>query len=185
MPIAFQPHRQCKACSLIFDEAGDRPPSTSTLYKKFQRVNKGGLPLRQVQRDLREAGTPISYDALRNHVAKHQDVSNAPARTPQAKVARVEREIIEDIDRKNMHHSERRTAVLEKLQELLDQGQLKGATFTAMATLLKQEADIEEKAKDRTLEMQKLFASYVANPLAKEAIEGSVVEQPHITSGDL
>ena len=188
MPVAFQPQRLCKSCMLIFDEAGDGAPSTSQLYRKFVKVNKGGSSLRQIERELRAAGTPISYDSLRNHSQYHQDVGNMAARTPFDKVAKVTNEMIASVEKRELHHTDRRSAVLDKLQDLLVKGELKGATYTAMATLLKQESDIEEKQKDRTLEIQKLFASYVGNPLAipddgyQDAIAGEVVE-PDLTPG--
>lgn len=173
---AFQPHRQCKACIIIFQEAGDDNPSTSKLYQRFIRVQKNALTLKQLDRDLKAEGHSINYSGLQNHVKRHQNPDNARALTPQAKVAKTERQVVQALEGKQLHHSDRRTAALDKLTEMLAAGELKGGTFTALANLLKQESDIEEKAKDRTLEMAKLFNSYIGNPLAKDAIEGEAVE---------
>lgn len=188
MPIAFMPQPQCKACNLIADQAGDNPPHTAALYRKFKKVNQGLITLKSVQRELAKQGQKVSYDALRNHAQKHQDVSADTLKAPVGKSPRAdrtlqaERVVNIELAEKQLHHTERRASILDKLQAMADNGELKGATFTAMATLLKQEADIEEKQKDRTQEMAKLFAQYVGNPLAiadipqPEYVEAEVVE---------
>jgi hypothetical protein len=156
--MALKYDERCKTCQVIQAESpNDR--TKSKLYKLIEQAQVGKMPLTDVAR----AYPNLRYLRIHNHSRKHQ--ATTERRIAQAQVQQDEKRIMAKSRSEVVHHTERRSTALEVLQNMMDQGQLKGATFSAMAALLKQETDIEEKQKDRVHEMQKLFASYIANPL--------------------
>lgn len=147
----------------------------SALHKMIQEAQLGRRPMTDVARAYPE----LQYISLQNHSKKHQAVSET--RLAKAKAKAVEKKVEKEIQAKALHHTERRSNIIAWLEEQIEEGNVK-PTLSGLTALLKQEADIEEKQKDRTHEMQKLFAGYLANPLPEvavkhvEFIEGETVE---------
>ena len=147
----------------------------SALFKLINESQLGKRPMTDVAR----AYPNLLYISLQNHAKKHQAVTET--RLAKAKAKAVETKVQQEIKRKDAHHTERRSNIIAWLEEQIEEGNVK-PTLSGLTALLKQEADIEEKQKDRTHEMQKLFAGYLANPLPEvavnhiEYIEGETVE---------
>lgn len=162
--MAFHFKQNCKVCNTILQESPDNY-KLSALYKLINEAQLGRRPMADAAR----AYPDLLYVSITNHGKKHQNVT--PSRLAKARVRAVEKKVQQEVAKKTVHHTEARADALSKLRQMMEEGELKGATFTAMAALLKQEADIEEKQKDRTHEMQKLFAGYLANPLPEKAVK--------------
>ena len=174
--MAFKYKPNCKVCNEILHESEDmHKPNKSQLYKLINEAQLGKRPMTDVAR----AYPNLLYISLNNHAKKHQAVTET--RLAKAKAKAVETKVQREIKRKDAHHTERRSNIIAWLEEQIEEGNVK-PTLSGLTALLKQEADIEEKQKDRTHEMQKLFAGYLANPLPEvavkhiEYIEGETVE---------
>lgn len=193
-PPVFLPELKCNVCQQILKE-NEADPSRSELYKEIQKHHVGALALIDVWRKYDAKGIKFLYPSLLRHAKKHQAVTEK--KRTRAIVKAQEQRITKEAERKLIHHSERRTNLLEWLDDQVQSGAVK-PTASAIVALLKQEADIEERQKDRTHEMQKLFASYIANPLPEpkrgyrdieddvviDVEEGEVVEATDSTRSD-
>ena len=174
--MAFRYKANCKVCNTIIREADSMTDvKKSALFKMIQEAQLGRRPMADVAR----AYPDLLYISLQNHGKKHQAVTET--RLAKAKAKAVEKKVQQEIKRKDAHHTERRSNIIAWLEEQIEEGNVK-PTLSGLTALLKQEADIEEKQKDRTHEMQKLFAGYLANPLPEvavnhiEYVEGETVE---------
>lgn len=169
---------------VIDSEAGDNYKK-SQLYQLVNAYQKHETKLTHVHLKYPD----LVYAALRNHAKKHQALTET-----QLVRNRTKREITKvgvDGEIRRQHHTERRSNVVEWIQDKIDSGEVK-PTLAGLVSLLKQEADIEAKQTDQAIEMQKLFNTYVGNPLPEQAvrragvapvekvIEGEVIEKPSI-----
>ena len=176
--MAYQHKTNCTVCKVILAEGGEgrNAHTKSKLWKQIQDVQLGLKPLTDVAR----AYPDLLYLSLRNHSKKHQSITER--KLAKTRAHEVEVEAAREAKKKATHHTERRTQIMDWLENEIQSGNVK-PTASAIVALLKQEADIEEKQKDRTHEMQKLFAGYLANPLpaTKTWIEGEVIESDDTT----
>jgi hypothetical protein len=166
--VAFRPHGSCKSCAIIFAESKD-DPTKSKLYRMCEQVHLGAAKRTHVQK----AYPQLNYMTLRNHINKHQNVTE----TKRAKLAARDA-LTQARSRGKVHHTERRSGVMEWLMEKVESGEVK-PTAAALVALLKQEADIEAKQTDQVIEIMKLVNAFVATPLpyasTKRIVEGEVV----------
>lgn len=163
--MAFHPRANCKTCMAIMAESPD-DPSKSKLFGLVNKVLVGTLKMTVVQREYPEA-IP-NYQGFRNHCIKHQ--STTETQLTKARVRKTNRKMQHELLEKKLHHTERRSNVMEWLQDQIENGNVK-PTASALVALLKQEADIEAKQTDQAIEMQKLFNNFIANPLTTASLD--------------
>lgn len=151
--MAFKPRSNCATCEKI--QAGDK--------RLFERINQsrafvpGGESLRSIAADV-----GLTYESLFNHSKKHQ----APNATKLAKRKKEfeTKEAFKEIEltgerRKLSAYTNQRSArseLIDRLLEMADKGELK-LTGNNLVSLLAQAQKEEEAAKDRNLELMKMF----------------------------
>jgi hypothetical protein len=163
--MPFHPNTQCATCSRI--KGGDD--------KLLDRINRskqfvaGGEPLTAIAADI-----GISYESVYNHAKKHQ----APTKAKFKRQIRAKetKDALQNIQTATTAktvaiysgQADMRRDLLIKAKEALDSGDLK-MTMNAFVSLLGQEQKAEENAKDRGLEMMKMF-NYFASGAAPSGI---------------
>lgn len=171
--MPFKPQSQCLVCKRI--KGGDN--------KLLDRINhsRAFIPAAEslvaISKDI-----GISYVSLYNHTQKHQ----SPNKTQLAKRIRATetKQALKDITSTGEAravtiyngHVEARKDLLQKGMDALDKGDLK-MTMQAVVALLGQEQKAEENAKDRSLEMMKMF-NYFASGAASGT--GSTTTREHV-----
>lgn len=153
---------RCTVCNAIkADPALGRRLSISKAYVA------SGESLLSILRDRPD----ITKKSIYNHVKKHQAPSKAKLekKVKQFESKEAYKEIVAETEGRSVavytNHNDARRTLLERGLEALDSGDMK-LTGSVMAQLLKQESDIEEKSKDRSLELMKMF-NYFASGSGK------------------
>lgn len=163
MPLASR--KNCVSCQTIKAENA-HDPDRSRLYKLIDLYHLKGTTMTAIN----QAYPDISYLALRNHAKKHQH----PSEKQRVKNAEKETVIQRRSDELTLyrHHNEARKELIAKAMQGIETGDIK-LTAAALVNLLKQEADIEEKSKDRGLEVMKMMSKFQSGEIAsKEALYG-------------
>lgn len=169
--MALKARKGCKTCELI--KAGDK--SLEKRINNSKQWTRLGEPLTTIHADYEDK---LTYLNLYNHAKKHQAPSEKALalKRGQEKLRELNDEKALEIGKAISHHDARKelTALgVDKIKE----GEIK-MTAAAVVALLKQEMDIEEKAKDRTAEMMKMFNFYASGEAVHrgDVVEGEVVE---------
>lgn len=172
--MPYTPEPQCPLCQLI--EKGD------TNLKK--RINgskkwvKGGESLIAIQRSYTSLGvSAFSKKSIENHAEKHQSPSAKARETAEAKA------IVKEMDG-NTAVSDVRLArhFQDDLQELKAIGMEMVRTgdskvsAAVLAKLIDIEVKIEEKAKDRQFEYEKMLAHFASGAGRRQFVETESVE---------
>lgn len=171
--MAFKVRGNCKVCITILQESPD-DPTKSQLYKFIKDHQIGTKTVAGVAR----AYPDLMYLSIRNHSMKHQAISEH--QLVKKKVAVQQKAIAKKAAIEGIKFSDAQQEILEAGMEALRNGDMK-LTANVIAKIAKDIADIEAKKTDQAIELQKLFNTYVANPLpvthgSKEWLEGEVVE---------
>lgn len=158
MALNIEP--QCPVCQLI--QAGDK--------KLKQRIDgskkwvKGGESLRNIQRSYTQLGvSAFSEKSIENHANKHQAPSKRQAEVASAKKVVKELEdsqIVADV-RVARHFNDDLQELKAIGMEMVRTGDSK-VSAAVLAKLIDIEVKIEEKAKDRSLELAKMVAHFAS-----------------------
>lgn len=162
----------CKTCEMIL--AGD-----TKLEKRLNESRQwvqGGESITAIHEDYKDK---VGYLPMRNHAMKHQAPGKKQILIKQGrqKLKEIEEQKAYEVGKALSHHDARKQ-LTQLGMEQINEGQVK-MTAAAVVQLLKQEMDIEEKAKDRTAELMKTFnyfASGEARVSPKNIVEGEIVE---------
>lgn len=168
--MSLKVDKRCKVCNAVKAD----PKLLKRLYKSRAYV-PGGESLRDIAR---EHLGQFTYDGLWNHCAKHQGVNEADLKDKRLHyTARVEEA---KMLRQAISHQDARQELVDiGLKEIRD-GSVKMNAST-VASLLKQQSDIEQKEKDRQLEVLKMVERFQSgemafNEEAPELVEAQVVD---------
>lgn len=155
--MAFKHKNGCLTCNLIKQES-PKDPKASRMYKLIDMYHLKSQTLTAIHSSYPQ----ITYLAIRNHALKHQNPSEKQL------IKSREKEIVNDARYKEVstykHHNDNRKELIAKGMEALQSGDMR-LTSTVLAQLLKQEADIEEKQKDRSFEVFKMMAKFQSGEL--------------------
>lgn len=114
----------------------------------------GGEALTEIQRDYAK---DFSYDSIYNHCQRHQGVNADDIKRKNVQIAA--REIEAQHIREAITHQSARQEMIEVGVEGIRAGDVK-MTAAVVAALLRQQSDIEEKNKDRQLEVVKMIQQF-------------------------
>lgn len=162
----LRPNKQCKVCQTL---KTDRK-LMQRIYDSKQFI-KGGENLRSIARDY--VGQ-FEYQSLYNHCRNHQALTAEDLDNKRLLAAAKEIEVQQL--KKVVRHGEVRDVVLEYGLEAIKSGNVK-MTLSGIVAAAKHASDIEEKAKDRQLEVFKTIDDF-ASGAQTAIIEGEVVESP-------
>jgi hypothetical protein len=174
--MPFNKKADCGTCKLI--KAGDK--------KLLDRINRskefvpGGESLAAIHRDYQGR---LTYKSIYNHSKRHQAPNKRELerliRNKETKDALKDIQTVETGRRVAVYsnQADMRHKLLQKAMEALESDDLK-MTMNAVVGLLGQEQKAEEAAKDRNLELMKMFnyfasgsAPRVSNPAAHTTVE--------------
>lgn len=167
--MALKIRKNCNVCKAL---RGNNK-LLNRIYKS-KAYNKGGETLLDIQRDNAEL---FSYKQLWNHSRVHQGLSEDDIHN-KALTRRAH-----DIEVKKMQTNLTHTAVRQELvdigAEAIRTGEVK-MTAGVTARLLKDQSDIEEKQKDRQIEIMKMIQTFQSGEVA---YRGSDILEAEIVSG--
>lgn len=183
-PVSFKPESNCKWCK--------RVKADKELFNRLNR-SKEYVPSGEALSVIAKEIDPGGYRGLINHVKKHQ--APKPSYLKRDTEARETKKALQDIklaETKRQvgvlsNQAEMRKELLQKGMEAFEKGDIKMG-MSHIVTMLGQEQKAEEAAKDRGLEVMKMFkyfnaqagnprdyAKYSEEPVQEEPIEGEVV----------
>lgn len=177
--MPFNPRTGCATCDRI----------RTTDKHLLERINTsrafvpGGESLRSIAADV-----GISYESVYNHSKKHQAPSKAKLdkRIKQFETKEKFKDIVTAGESKTVAvyagHVEARREILDRGMKALAAGDLK-MSMNAIVSLLAQEQKAEENAKDRSLELMKMFNYFASGsgggaadgPTSPEPVEGEII----------
>lgn len=156
----------CKVCKKV-----KREQQGGGVSKLAQRIYgcsvliKGGEALTNIQRDY--VGD-FEYSSLRNHALKHQNL------TEDLLVDKRLREMGREINDKRVKnligHVDLRQAIMDTAAEMLAKGELKGISASTALRAAKDASDIEEKNKDRGVEVLKMYNFFASGSNKPELV---------------
>ncbi len=182
--MPYFPNKLCSICKQLKGRAN--APANRELYKRINRCKRflpGGEAMAEIARDI-----GVDVKAMANHVKKHQAPAerklNEQIKAHETKEAL--REIQTEGSAKTVavlsNQAEMRKELLQKGMEAFEKGDIKMG-MSHIVTMLGQEQKAEEAAKDRGLEVMKMFKYFNAqagNPEEykkyTDPIEGEVVD---------
>lgn len=149
--MSLRVDKRCKVCNLLkTDKRLLRRLYNSRAYKE------GGENLKDIARDPQYAGK-FSYDGLWNHCDKHQGLTGEDLENH--RVNKLARKIEAQQLREVISHNDARQELVDIGLKEIREGSVKMNAST-VASLLKQQSDIEEKSKDRQLEVLKMVQQF-------------------------
>jgi hypothetical protein len=163
--LAFKPHPQCKVCQTIQAEKGRK---LLTRIYGSRPFDSRGESLSAIADDYKG---DFAYVNLLNHVKRHQALTDR--QLANRRIESLSREIEAEKIRQHFSHNDLRQLVMDKGYEDIKEGKVK-LTATSIMTAAKQASDIEEKNKDRQIEVMKMMAAFQSGELIREEIDGPV-----------
>lgn len=166
--MAFTPHPTCKVCIAIQADGGQ------SLLKRIYRsraFDPRGESLNQIARENEDT---FSYLSLLRHAQRHQALDRK--QLAQRRIASLSREIENEKIKQHYSHNDLRELVIDKGFKDIESGDVK-LTATSIMTAAKQASDIEEKSKDRQIEVLKMIGAFASGELVREEIDGSVTSK--------
>lgn len=154
--MAYRFRKDCKTCQIVISE--DPAYLKSRLYKLVNDVHLKKMKLTHVSAEYPQ----VTYASLSRHAKRHQHPS--PHILANKAKHEAEMEAKADIVKKIKSSAERRSDLIEKLHDEFEAGNIKG-TLAGLVQLERLEVDIEEKQKDRTLEVFKMMAKFQSGEL--------------------
>lgn len=161
----LRPNKRCNVCQAL---KTDRK-LLQRIYDSKQYI-KGGESLKQIARDYEGQ---FEYQNLYNHCKFHQGLTSEDIERKQLQRAaqQIEVQQIKQVVR----HGEVRDTILEEGLRQIKAGEVK-MTLAGIVAAAKHASDIEEKAKDREIEVFKMIDDFSSGAMT-HVIEGEVVEQ--------
>lgn len=171
--MAFSPEDRCKVCQVIQAPGGQK--LLKRIYKS-RYFDSRGESLNSILQDYEGQ---FSYVSLRTHAKKHQALTEKQLTNTRLKHLQnaLEAEKIKQI----INHHDVRGLIMEKGYDDIKEGRVK-LTASSIVGAAKQASDIEEKNKDRQVEVLKMIGAFAAGELKREDIDGSITSQQHIAS---
>lgn len=169
MPIIYK--AKCKVCDTIKLDSG----LIERIFQSSFYIPGSPLTLKEIWREQGAEEAPFAYLSLTKHVKKHQYMTHTELEREKLStmVHKAQTNAIKHTLENITHGSVRRT-VMEKGMEALESGDMK-ISAKDMLSAASKEADIEEKAKDRNAEMQKMIFAYASGALTSAPV-GSPIE---------
>lgn len=171
--MAFKPEDRCNVCKYIQGTGGQK--LLKRIYKS-RAFDPRGESLHVIAR---EHEGDFGYLSLLNHTRKHQALTDK--QLANRRIESLSREIENEKIRMNYSHSQLRELVIDKGYEDIKNGDVK-LTATSIMTAAKQASDIEEKNKDRQIEVLKMIGAFSSGELVREEIDGSVESKQYIAA---
>lgn len=169
--MALRPNSQCLVCRTV-----KREPKLGRRIELSKMFIPGGESLLAISRDYEGV---FMAKSLYTHAHRHQAPTKAKLekRIKQFETREAAKEIQTEVTLEKtklyINHNEGRRSMLERGMEALEAGDMK-MSAAVMAKLLKDESDIEEKSKDRSLELMKMVQHFVASgarPIPESTID--------------
>lgn len=149
--MGFRPNDKCTVCRVIREENEDH--LKSPLYKACNLYHTRGITLTALANNYPE----LKYAALRNHTLKHQNPSTQQLKKNfKVEQRKSQLEYARANEMTQRHHTSDRDEMVQKAMEALRQGDMK-LSASVLAKLLKDEADIEAKAKDQNIDILRIM----------------------------
>lgn len=151
----IQYNQKCKVCKRLKTNGGKQ--LAERIYASRAYV-KGGEAIQAIANDYIKS---FSAGLLKKHIKEHQfleDELDTKAAKKDVAAAKV-RELIT--------HQELRQQIMDIAGEQARKGELKGITAAAALKAAKDQSDIEEKQKDRALEMAKMINYFASGELKR------------------
>lgn len=174
--MAFVFTKTCKVCKLIRRQEAQGDSKLLKRINNCRLYDGSGESLRSIWQEFEDK---FSYLSILNHAKKHQ----APTGEQLAdkRIAQLSTQLEEEKLRKKFTHHEVRGLMRDLVGTQLEAGEMKISGAVA-ASILKQEMEIEEKAKDREFEVFKMISAFQSGALMRGDEDGPITSQSRLTS---
>jgi hypothetical protein len=165
MPLKTK--KGCITCALINSEGGQRG---SRLFLLINDYHVKKITLTAIHEEYRDKG--INYLPLRNHAIKHQHPS------AQRLISNIVRDTklkagYEQTQRQRKH-SDLTQEIIDRVLQGIESGEISLNATQGLAAA-KLQATVEEKQKDRTLQLLDMVYAFAADDKTKGVIDGTVI----------
>lgn len=157
---------KCKVCDTIKIDQG----LLTRIFESSFYIEGSPLTLKEIWREAGAEDAPFSYLSLTKHVKKHQFMSQTELEREKVNkvVADAQARALKN-QLENLTHGGVRAAVMEKGMEALNAGTMK-ISAKDMLSAANKEADIEEKQKDRNLQIMDMVFAYASGELGQSTL---------------
>lgn len=174
--MAFKLVKACRVCQTIKKEGGEKSTLLKRIYGSTQWLPEGET----MMAILRDYEGKFTYLSLFNHCKKHQAPSDSEL--AERRIQHLQKEIEVEKIRKSYSHADVRALILDAAGTKLEEGDTSLVKASSVTAAMKQQADIEEKSKDRQLDIIKMMAAFQSGALRLEEVDG-LVTAGRIASG--